>query len=261
VKKNIRILSLGVLALFMLLAFSCTTDNKPTTPNFEDFSPYVWDYDSVIWFDLDYDVKLGAASVDLWLSAKGEGVAASLKINNQPVAFQYEDHFTGGKIYSGASIEINTTQPVTYEITRNGKKSTGNMELPDMVTGNFPAYAAANNFAPSWTIVGDISPSFQVINSYAEGENGDSRAYTKQIAGDERNFSLLSTFWQDVVPIDYFSFDINAITYKMKNNNKVLTVGVSNDDYLWSMTKNSLQRHPRMKVSQCMDLIHKDMQK
>ncbi len=260
-KKNVRILSLGVLALIALLAFSCTTDNKPTTPNFEDFSPYIWDYDSVIWFDLDYDVKLGAASVDLWLSAKGEEVVSSLKINNQPVEFEYEDHFTGGKIYSGASIDINTTQPVTYEITRNGKKSTGNMELPDMITGNYPAYSATNNFAPSWTITGAIDPSFQVINSNAEGENGASRSFTKQIAGDERNFSLLSTFWEDVAPIDYFSFDINAVTYKMKNNNKVLTVGVSNDHYIWSMTKNNESRHQGVKVSQFMDLIHQDMQK
>ena len=255
-KTYVRILMILGLALVLFSAISCSKDSKPTTPNFEEFAPYVWDYENVLWFNLSYDTKLGAAVANVWLTSKGMDDVSVLKINNQDIDFDYMQSYTEGKFYSGGFVEINTTQPVTYEITKGDKEYTGNMELPDEVMGNFPAYVETNNFAPSWSITGDIDPDFQLVSSYISGEDGIDRNYVRQIAGSERNYSLLSTFWQDMIPISEFGFAVEAIVYKMKNSNKVLTVGVSSDDYYWGNDSKTSPVVRKANSNKILELIH-----
>lgn len=265
-KNYTRVALLIVLGLTMIFVLSCSKDDKPTTPNFEDFAPYVWDYDHVLWFDVDYDytnAKLGNALAGINLSAKGEDADVILKINNVPVDFQYVESYTQGKFYSDAHVELNTNQQVTYEINNNGKKYTGTIdvgELPDEVDGAFPDFIYANNYAPTWSIFGDIDPKFQMIYAGVAGEN-QSREYSRQIDGDERNHLLLSSFWQGIGEVDYFNFDVSAILYKLRNSNKVLTVGVSYDSYYWWADWNKAETpSPKAKLADVMEMIHKDMQ-
>ena len=145
----------------------------------------------MIWFDLDYqDTKLGPADVNIWFSVKGEDKTATLKINSQEINFTDVFSYTEGKIYSGATLAVNTTQLVTYEILDNtGKRYTGNMILPDEVTGNFPDFNPNNNFAPSWVYGGDSlnppkSPDFQLVYAWAMAEDtSDTRVYMRQLDG------------------------------------------------------------------------------
>jgi len=259
-----RIAMLIVLGLTMIMAISCSKDDTPTTPNFEDFSPYVWDYDHVLWFDVDYnfmDAKLGNVIAGVNLSAKGETADATLKINNVLVDFQYVDSYSKGKLYHGANVELNTNQQVTYEINNNNKKYTGTInvgELPDQVMGAFPDFIYANNYAPTWSIA--IDPKFQLIKAGVDGAV-QSRDYIRQVDGKERNHLLLSTFWQGIGVIDYFYFDVYAIQYKMRNSNKVLTVGVSNDYYHWANWGKEQTHRPKASMADVMEMIHRDMNK
>ncbi len=223
----------------------------------------------MIWFDLDYqDTKLGPADVNIWFSVKGEDKTATLKINSQEINFTDVFSYTEGKIYSGATLAVNTTQLVTYEILDNtGKRYTGNMILPDEVTGNFPDFNPNNNFAPSWVYGGDSlnppkSPDFQLVYAWAMAEDtSDTRVYMRQLDGIQRNYTLLSTFWQPLTPLGEFFFSVWPITYKMVNGNKVLTVGTSYDAYCWCPEPPELVQPPRVKFSDIMELIHQDQQK
>ncbi len=281
--KNLHrfgMLALVVMAFFML---SCSDDDGPTapeTPNFENFSPYMWDYNSVLWFELDYqDAKSGIAGIYVSLSAKGANPSATLKINSIPVIFANETSYTEGRIYdmgayAAGPIQISTTQPVTYEIvykedvtaTGNGTTYSGTMSLPDEVTGNFPSFVATNNFAPNWVMgTGNTAPNMVLLTAEAAKVDGDdnwtSLSYVRQKAGTETNDVLLASFWQSLLPLNFFSYDINPIVYEMKNSNKLLTVGISNDGYQWMEIGQRSAPKPKHKFRQVMEAIHADINK
>lgn len=277
---RIGILLLLGMAVFML---SCSDDDGPTapdTPNFENFSPYMWDYNSVLWFDLDYqDTKSGIAEIYVSISAKGANPSATLKVNNIPVVFANETSYTEGRIYDMGAyatgpIQISTTQPVTYEIVykedaaASGEGTTyeGQMALPDEVTGNFPSFVATNNFAPNWVMgTGNTEPDFILVSAEAakvdDDDNWTSLNYIRQKDGAETNDMLLASFWQSLLPLNFFSYDINPVVYEMKDNYKVLTVGISNDSYQWMEIGKNAAPAPKSKFRKVMEAIHADLNK
>lgn len=273
--KNLtRFSILVIIAVSLLIGFSCSKDDNngptaPPTPNFEDISPYMWDYNSVLSFDLDYaTTKAGIAEIDITLTAKGEDAIASLTVNNIPVLFDYVTSYTKGKVYSFSHyatgpIQISTTQPVTYSITYNTTTTySGTMDLPDQVIGNFPAFVQTNNYAPNWTLGEGNQPlDFQVISAYVNGPDWETRDYVRQVAGTVRDYTLPSTFWSGLNPISYFNFQVSPIVYRMKDSNKLLTVGISTGSYTWENDKGSAPQAPKTNLSKIMDLIHLDANK
>ncbi|MGC9362816.1 MAG: hypothetical protein ACP5F3_07805, partial [Candidatus Syntrophosphaera sp.] len=199
------------------------------------------------------------------LSCKGEDSDAILKINNELVDFNYMESYTDGKIYYGAEVELNTNQQVTYEVDRNGTVREGTInvgQFPDEVVGSFPDFEVEYNYAPTWALENEEDPTFeepdfQLINAGVTGDEQE-RHYVKQVDGEERTYTLLKVFWDDLTEIEDFYFDINAIKYKMRNSNKVLTVGVSNDYYWWSILNKASADHQRAKMSQILEMIHND---
>lgn len=266
-KTAIRFILLAILGLSLFLVACSGDDDKPTTPNFEQFTPYLWDYDHVIWFDLDYNYvdKLGNTVANITLTTKGEDSEAILKINNELVEFACMESYTEGRIYYGAEVELNTNQQVSYEVDRNGsiKQGTINVgQFPDEVVGSFPDFQASNNYSPSWALENEENPDFEdpdfhLINA---GVTGDEQElyYVKQVDGEERTYTLIKDFWDDLTEIEDFYFDINAIKYKMRNSNKVLTVGVSWDYYWWSILNKASADHHRATMSQILEMIHND---
>jgi len=239
---SFSILILVGLSIFML---SCSKDNNgptaPETPNFENINPYIWDYNCMLWFDLDYDSsKSGIADINVTLTAKGTESTATLKVNNIPVVFAYEDRYTAGRIYSGGAyatgtIRISTTQPVTYEIMYNTTTYTGTMALPDEINGNFPAFVATNNYSPNWTLgTGNVAPNFLMINSWVENDAGQELNSIRQMEGTILNDLIPSSFWSALAPITSFYYSVSPVVYKMTDNYQLLTVGVSRDSYYWS---------------------------
>jgi len=259
-----RIFLLVILAVLALSVLSCSKESKPTIPNFEEFSPTLWEYTNSLWFDLDYNAdKLGPATADIWLSVKGLAPNATLKVNNQMITFDYYDTYTEGRVYGGASIELNTTQPVNYEIVNvGGKTYSGIMTLPDEVNGNFPVFMENNNYPASWAYAGAADPQIQVINAYAEAtDTAQSHYFTKEIPGEQRDYTLLKSMWDALTPLDHFRFQTNAIVYKRAHGDKVLTIGSSYDYYSWyNGDKGSATRTPLDK-NQVLELIQKDIAK
>ncbi|MFO8145332.1 MAG: hypothetical protein R6T89_06370 [Candidatus Syntrophosphaera sp.] len=265
-KTTIRIILLVILGISMFLATSCSSDeDKPTTPNFEEFTPHVWDYDHVIWFDLDYNYadKLGNTVASINLTCKGEDSEAILKINNQLVEFDYVQSYTNGKLYYGAEVELNTNQQVTYWVDRNGTIREGTInvgEFPEAVLGSFPEFEMAYNYSPAWVFTNEDDddfedPDFQLIQAGVSQEY-QYNEHIRQIDGDERDYLLVKDLWADFTDVDDFYFEINAIKYKMRNSNKVLTVGVSWDYYWWSIYNKANADHQRATMSQIMEMIH-----
>ncbi|MBW6514018.1 MAG: hypothetical protein K0B87_04605 [Candidatus Syntrophosphaera sp.] len=269
-KVYLRFFLLVALGLTLFVAMSCSSDDKPTTPNFENVSPYLWDYDHVLWFDLDYDYadKLGNTRAWIWFTVKGIDTEATLTINNVDVPMAYCDSYTKGRIYfADTYVELNTNQPVSYKITKNPganeKLYRGTIEvgqLPDEVDGPTAQFIETNNYAPNWTIIGDIDPNFQLIEAAIHGDE-QIKYYTRQVPGSERNHLLYSTFWQELLPVEEFSFYVNAITYKMRNSNKVLTVGVSYDGYEWWNFGKDNGQSRKLNVARVMETINQDLQK
>ena len=261
--KN-RIFFFVILAVLALSVLSCSKESKPTIPNFEEFSPTLWEYTNSLWFDLDYnDSKLGPATAEIWLSVKGEMPSATLKVNNQMINFAYYDTYTEGRVYGGASIELNTTQPVNYEIVNvGGKTYSGIMTLPDEITGNFPSFMENNNYPASWAYAGEDDPQIQVITASAESQdNGPSHYFTKEIPGEQRDYTLLKSMWEALTPLEYFRFQTNAIVYKRAHGDKVLTIGYSYDNYTWyAASQAKAQRIPLNKI-QILELIQADLAK
>lgn len=258
-----RIVLLVILAVLALSVLSCSKESKPTIPNFEEFNPTLWEYTNSLWFDLDYDSKLGAATADIWLSAKGDMPNATLEVNNQMITFEFYDTYTEGRVYGGASIELNTTQPVNYEIVNvGGKTYSGIITLPDEINGNFPAFMENNNYPASWTYAGAKDPQIQVISASASSQNtGQSHYFTKEIPGEQRDYTLLKSMWEALAPLDYFRFQTNAIVYKRAHGDKVLTVGYSYDNYSWYPPVKAKTSRTLLDKNQILELIQADIAK
>ena len=261
---SFSILILVGLSIFML---SCSKDNNgptaPETPNFEDISPYIWDYNCMLWFDLDYDTaKSGIADIDVMLTAKGAESTATLKVNSIPVVFDYEDRYTAGRIYSGGAyangtIRISTTQPVTYEIVYNSTTYTGTMALPDEINGNFPAFVATNNYSPNWTLgTGNVPPNFLMINSMVVNDAGQELYSIRQMEGTILNDLIPSSFWSALAPITEFYYSVNPVVYKTSDSYQLLTVGMSSASYYWSATGKRPPVSTQALDSRIMQAIH-----
>ncbi|MBP7310876.1 MAG: hypothetical protein KA984_06285 [Candidatus Cloacimonetes bacterium] len=281
--KNLHRFGILVLLGMAFFVLSCSKDDGPTapeTPNFENFSSYMWDYNSVLWFDLDYqDAKSGIASIYVFLTAKGTNASATLKINALPVTFNNETSYTEGRLYEGGAyasgpIQISTTQPVTYEIvykedaaaTGAGTTYSGTMAVPAEVNGNFPIFAPTNNFAPNWVLGdGNTDPNFILLGAKAgkfiEPDDWTYLNYERQKAGTETNDTLPSTFWQPLGTVNYFTYDINPVVYEMKNSYELLTVGVSHDYYGWSSLGKQPTPTPKTNLHKIMEAIHADVNK
>ncbi len=262
-KTYLRIGLLTVLGLAMFFALSCTKDEKPTTPNFEEpgISSHIWDYKHVVWFNLNYfEPTKGIANVDIFMTAKGDAPDATLRIGTQDIEFPYVTSYTDGKIYAGGEININTDQPVSYLITNDDKTYEGSISvLPHQIdVSAWPTFAQNTNYSPTWSI--DPEPDFHVIDSMIWGENAE-LDYIRQIDGDVMTYTLLQSEWASLLPVQEFVFGINAIGYEMKNSNNVLIVGQTDNYYDWALDKRQPANRPAMKPFRYMDRIIEDINK
>lgn len=234
-----------IVSILALSLLSCSTDETPTTPNFETVVPdYVWDYNHVIWFYLDYfNPTKGLANVEIVMSAKGENPNATLKIGTQNITFEDITSSSEGKVYYGGEIDLNTEQPVSYEIVNNGKTYSGNISaLPrEISVSTWPTFTENINYSASWAITPD--PDFHVITAYAGGTDPD-LYHIRQIEGDVKTYTLLQSFWAPVIPVEWFEFVINAISYERMNSNKVLIVGQTETGYNWPDKAKGVARQP-----------------
>lgn len=262
-KSYKSVILLVLLAAMMLMVLSCSKESKPTIPNFEEDSATLWDYNNSLWFNLDYDyARLGSARAFITLSAKGVDPTTTLKINGQPITFEITTNYTEGKVYDGAYIDLNTTQPVNYEIVNlNGKTYSGIVTLPDEVTGNFPDFVPTNNYPASWAYAGTTSPDIQTITAYASNEALQQNSFTREIAGILRDYTLNKSMWESLGPLSQFKFQVNAIVYKRAHGDKVLTIGSSNDYKSWSNVPDETSAKPKMDMNQTLKLIQKDIAK
>lgn len=261
-KKQIQVLLLVVLGLSVLMISSC---QKPTVPNFEEggVPSNVWDYNHVMWFDLNYvnDAPKGIANVDIWMSAKGADPKATLMIGTQNIVFDDVISYTDGRVYFGGNYSLNTDQPVTYEIKDGADTYTGSISiLPKQVEVTaWPDFNQTTNFSPSWTLAQD--PQLHVIDAGVYGA-GTQIEFVRQIPGIQKNFTLLQSSWAPYMPVEDFYFGINAIGYEMLNKNKVLIVGASGNYYWWDKSGGKSPAHqPQAKPFRFMDQIQQDMNK
>jgi hypothetical protein len=262
-KTLIRVVLLLALGAAMFLASSCTKDETPVTPNFEEYGipSHVWDYNHVVWFELDYfEPAKGIANVEVWMSAKGDDPNATLRIGTQDITFDEVISYTKGKIYYGGEISLSTDQPVSYLITNGESTYEGNVAvLPKEITvATWPNFMETTNYSPTWQITPD--PKFHVIDAGASNEATDLQV-VRQIDGNIKTYTLLQSTWANLIPIQEFYFGINAVGYEMKNDNKVLIVGTTGNYYWWTSTKGEQHAQPARKPFRFMDQIAEDIQK
>jgi len=256
--------SMLLLTFLILGGLSCSKEETPTTPNFEEYgiSSHIWDYNYVVWFDLDYTAQSkNMVAADIWMTAKGNASDASLKIGTTDIVFNTIESYTDGKIYRGATINLSTDQPISYKITNlaNNKTYTGSINfLPkNIVVDPWPSFSQDYNYSPLWSIA--ENPDFNVIDAGWEGSSQHCE-YIRQIDGHINTYTLVKTEWQNQTPIENFYFGINAIGYQRKHDNKVLIVGVSNNYYWWNANgkgQNEWQAH--RSPLKFMDLIQEDI--
>ncbi len=260
-KRTIQILLLLAMGLSVLMISSC---QKPTVPNFEEYGvpSNVWDYNHVIWFDLDYqdDAPKGIANVDIWMSAKGVNPNATLKIGTQTINFDEITSYTDGKIYFGGNYSLNTDQPVNYVITDQGNEYTGSISiLPKrVVVPAWPAFNQTTNYSPSWSISQD--PQFHVIDSGIYGTETE-LDIVRQIPGTQKTYTMIQSLWAPYLPVEEFFFGANAVGYEMLNKNKVLIVGATGNYYYFSAFGKGLVQQMQRKPFRFMDLIQADINK
>ncbi len=259
-KNLIRVMLLLGIGISVFMVTSCS---KTTEPNFEEpmISSVLWDYDNVVWFDLDYHEPLkGIANVYIWMSAKGENPNATLKIGTQNINFNYVTSSTDGKIYGGGEYSLNTDQPVTYEINNGGKTYTGSVSiLPKKVeVSTWPDFNPNNNYSVNWSIAKD--PQFHVISAYFDG-NSKVVDYLRQIPGTQKNYTLLQSNWSQYTPLSGFEFAINAVGYERLNKKKVLIAGVSTAWTWWANEPEKGSRTPKTEPFRFFDQIAQDIAK
>ena len=253
-----------LLITFMTLGLSCSKEETPTTPNFEQYGipSYIWDYNYVVWFDLNYENRnQNMAEAEIWMTAKGVAPDASLKIGTSDIMFNTIESYSEGKIYTGGIINLSTDQPISYQIKDliNNKTYTGNISfLPkNIIVDNWPEYSQNNNYSPFWQI--NETPDFNVIDAGWQGNNQQCE-YIRQIDGSINTYTLVKTEWQNQIPIEEFYFGINAIGYQRKHDNKVLFVGVSSNYYWWDATgKGQNELKPHHSPFRFIELIQEDI--
>jgi hypothetical protein len=260
-KRAAYLILLIILGIALFLSLSCTKEKVPTLPNFEEgaLASNVWEFDHILWFHLTYvNVLKGIANVDITMSAKGESPNASLKIGTQDISFQTVSTFTDGKLYYGGSVTLNTDQAVLYQITNGDNTYSGTVTaMPQEINvATWPEFNQNVNYSVSWVNTPD--PNFHVVKSMISGEGGNLEM-VKQISGNVKDYTLLQTFWAGILPIDYFQLDINAISYEMKNSNKVLIVGQTTNSNIWGDKKNNTIQNLNKKPFEFIDIISEDI--
>lgn len=259
-KNLIRVMLLLVIGISVFMVTSCS---KTTEPNFEEpmISSALWDYDNVVWFDLDYEEPTkGIAHVYIWMSAKGENPNTTLKIGTQTISFDYVNSYTDGKVYGGGEYSLNTDQPVTYEINNGGKTYTGSVSiLPKKVeVSTWPDFNPSNNYSVNWSIAKD--PQLNVIAAYFAGNN-KVEEYARQILGTQKNYTLLQSTWAQYAPLNYFEFGINSIGYERLNKKKVLIAGVSSAWTWWDSNPEKGSKTPKAQPFRFFDQVIEDIAK
>ena len=263
-KRYYYIPAMMLLIIIMTVGFSCSKEETPTTPNFEEYGipSYIWDYNYVVWFDLNYENRnQNMAEAEIWMTAKGDSPDASLKIGTSDIVFNTIESYTDGKIYRGGFLDISTDQPITYQIKDlvNNKTYNGSISfLPkNIIVDTWPEFSQNYNYSPLWEVT-EI-PDFNVIDAGWQGNNQQCE-YIRQIDGDINTYTLVKTEWENQIPIENFYFGVNSIGYQRKNDDKVLIVGVSSNYYWWDASgegKNELKSHHS--PFRFLDLIQEDI--